>query len=130
MKTIVLLFTAVLLLASCQADQDNASTQPQLKYSGAFVPTSGITVAGGVKIYRQANAHSLQLDGFSISDGPDLKVYLSKADSPSDFISLGDLNPETTYAIPTGTNLTEYTYVLIHCQQYNHLFAVAALQEN
>ncbi|WP_284651208.1 DM13 domain-containing protein [Flavobacterium terrisoli] len=128
MKTILLLFTTVLLFASCESDRDRNNNEPVLKYDGTFVPTTGINVEGDVKIYRQNNTHSLQLEGFSISHGPDLKVYLSKMDTPSDFINLGDLNPNVTYQVPPQVNLADYPYVLIHCQQYNHLYAIAALQ--
>jgi len=101
-----------------------------IKYSGNFVPTSGISVTGGVKIYLENNQHKLKLDNFSISSGPDLKVYLSKSNTPSDFVNLGNLTSETVYAIPQQVNLSEYKYALIHCQQYNHLFAVAELIQN
>lgn len=138
MKTILFLFTALLLFTSCEVEGDltrdiveeEISNEAVLKYSGIFSPTSGINVQGGVKIYQQNNAYSLKLDQFSISSGPDLKVYLSKEDSPSEFVNLGNLNPDATYAIPQQVNLADYPYVLIHCQQYNHLFAIAALQSN
>lgn len=127
-----------LLLTSCEVEgeltrdavEEEVSNEAVLKYSGTFNPTSGINVQGGVKIYQQNNIYTLKLDGFSISDGPDLKVYLSKADSPSEFVNLGNLNPNVTYQIPSQVNLADYPYVLIHCQQYNHLFAIAALQSN
>jgi hypothetical protein len=68
------------------------------------------------------------LESFSISDGPDLKVYLSKSDSPTEFINLGDLIPSTVYPIPAEVDFSDYSFVLIHCQQYDHLYAIAALQ--
>ena len=128
----------VSLLTSCEVEGDltrdvveeEISNEAVLKYSGTFSPTSGINVQGNVKIYQQNNIHSLKLENFTISSGPDLKVYLSKTDSPSDFINLGNLNPDFTYTIPQQVNLADYPYVLIHCQQYNHLFAIAALQSN
>jgi len=129
MKTILSLFTILLLFTSCETDGD-FTIESKLKHSGTFVPTSGITVAGEVKIYQLFNTHSLQLENFSISDGPDLKVYLSKTNAPTDFINLGNLNPNATYTIPPQVNLVDYPYVLIHCQQYNHLYAIAALQSN
>jgi len=98
-----------------------------LKYHGTFVPTSGITVAGGVKIYVENNQYKLVLDDFSISSGPDLKVYLSKADTPNDFVTLGNLTSATVYSIPQSVDVSAYSHVLIHCQQYNHLFAIAQL---
>ncbi|MFN3753672.1 DM13 domain-containing protein [Flavobacterium sp.] len=137
MKTIFFLFT-IILFTSCEIEGDltrdiveeEISNEAVLKYNGTFTPTSGINVQGEVKIYQVNNSHSLKLESFSISDGPDLKVYLSKEDSPSEFVNLGNLNPNITYQIPPQVNLADYPYVLIHCQQYNHLFAIAALQSN
>ncbi|HMO60959.1 MAG TPA: DM13 domain-containing protein [Ferruginibacter sp.] len=99
-------------------------------YRGVFYPTPGITVAGTVKVLKDTIPAQLLLDSFSISSGPDLKVYLSKNDYPSQFVNLGALlrfTGNSSYSIPVGTNLSDYNYVLIHCQQYNHLFAVAPL---
>ena len=80
-----------------------------LKYHGMFVPTSGITVAGGVKIYVENNQYKLVLDDFSISSGPDLKVYLSKAATPNDFVTLGNLTSATVYSIPQSVDVSAYS---------------------
>lgn len=98
-----------------------------LLYQSTFSPTSGITVQGDVKIVELNGIHYLQLVNFSITDGPDLKIYLSKNDYPSDFINLGALDSNTIKTLPSSINFNEYSYVLIHCQAYNHLFAIAQL---
>lgn len=130
------LLVFVLALFSCEKEgdltknglRDNTITSGSvLKYRGTFSPTSGISVNGEAKIYQNGNQFELQLDNFSISSGPDLKVYLSKSDTPTEFINLGNLTTATVYAIPTPVDFSQYKYVLIHCQQYNHLFAVAQL---
>ena len=126
------------ILASCQEegiltkDRDEVIVAPsaELKYSGTFVPTAGITVTGEAKIYLENNQYKVQLENFTISDGPDLKVYLSKADTPREFVNLGSLTSQTVYPIPSNINVAEYSHVLIHCQQYSHLFAIAALTPN
>lgn len=79
-----------------------------LKYNGTFYATSGISVAGKVKIYLENNQYKLKLEDFSVSDGPDLKVYLSKAATPNDFVSIGNLTSATLYAIPAGIDVTNY----------------------
>lgn len=139
MKTKFFLLPIFVLLFSCEEQGDltkdglqniTISQNSILKYHGAFEPTSGITVSGEAKIYLEGNNYKLKLDNFSISEGPDLKVYLSKAATPNEFINLGNLTSATVYAIPMQVDLTQYKYVLIHCQQYNHLFAVATLMQN
>lgn len=138
MKAKFLLMPIVVLLFSCEIEGEltqrelrptTISNSSVLKFEGVFSPTSGITVAGGPKVYQNGNQYQLKLDGFSISDGPDLKVYLSKSDTPTEFVNLGNLVPTAIYSIPQQVNLNEYKYVLIHCQQYNHLFAIALLNE-
>lgn len=139
MKKITPLLLFFLVITSCEIEgeltQDAVETpvivtENQLLSSGTFAPTSGINVAGGVKIYSENNQKFVQLTDFSISNGPDLKVYLSKTDNPSQFVNLGALTSATIYAIPSEVNVADYPFVLIHCQQYNHLFAIAALTQN
>jgi hypothetical protein len=101
-----------------------------VKYQGVFSPTSGINGSGIVKIYLENNQYKLALENYSISSGPDLKVYLSKSNTPTDFVNLGNLNSSTVYSIPQNIDIKDYKFVLIHCQQYNHLFAVAELVKN
>ncbi|WP_445452811.1 DM13 domain-containing protein [Flavobacterium sp. 25HG05S-40] len=137
MKKIFLIPFAI-LLASCQEEgvltQDRevvvVTPMSELKYFGTFTPTSGITVDGEAKIYLENGQHKVQLENFTISDGPDLKVYLSKAATPTEFVNLGNLTSQTVYAIPANVTIDDYSHVLIHCQQYNHLFAIAELTQN
>ena len=138
MKTICILLFLSIVCSSCEVEGDltrselrNTSVAPnaELKFMGNFSPESGINVTGGVKIYQSNNLYQLQLDDFTISGGPDLKVYLSQSSTPTEFVNLGNLNPTVIYNIPPQVNLNVYKYVLIHCQQYNHLFAVALLTE-
>ncbi len=139
MKKIIALVLVSFVFWSCEEQGEltrdgfnSTSIAPNsiLRYNGVFVPTSGISVMGGVKIYSDNEQWKLQLDNFSISDGPDLKVYLSKSPTPDDFINLGNLTSATAYTIPSQVDFTVYKYVLIHCQQYNHLFAIAPLNQN
>jgi hypothetical protein len=135
----LLILPFIFLLCSCEEqgiltkDGLKVTTVPQeasLKSHGLFVPTSGIAVTGEAKIYLENSHYKVLLEGFSISEGPDLKVYLSKAATPTDFVSLGNLTSTTVYIIPQGIDIAAYSYVLIHCQQYNHLFATAKLIQN
>ena len=139
MKRIIFILPLLLLLISCEVEgyltRDVELTSPIPENTpplatGNFMPTSGIKVTGSAKIYLNGNQSEVRLEDFSVSSGPDLKVYLSKNDTPTDFVNLGNLTSATVYTIPTQVNVTEYKYVLIHCQQYSHLFAVAQLSQN
>ncbi|MFC4818302.1 DM13 domain-containing protein [Flavobacterium sp. GCM10023249] len=125
MKKIVFLIISAFCLISCEADSDLSLIQPVVLSDGEFEATSGITVTGFAKIYKENSDRKVVLENFSISEGPDLKVYLSTSSSPESFISLGDLTSATEYSIPKGIDLSAYPYVLIHCEQYNHLYAIA-----
>jgi Electron transfer DM13 len=125
-----------LLLLSCEKqgeltkDGFNVTTVSQssiLKYKATFAPTSGITASGEANLFLENGQYKLELKNFSITEGPDLKVYLSKSNTPTEFVNLGNLSSATVYSIPQSVDFFQYKYVLIHCQQYNHLFAVAQL---
>lgn len=139
MKKLIALVLVSFVLFSCEEqgeftrDGFNVATISEnatLRFNGVFVPTSGTSVTGEAKIYADNGQFKLKLEGFSISEGPDLKIYLSKSASPDDFVNLGNLTSATIYVVPQSVDLSVYNYVLIHCQQYNHLFAVAELMEN
>jgi len=131
-KTLLAFFASAALL-SCtkqgiytqEMPLDIALNDAVLIYEKEFSPTSGIEVAGGYAIYKKNEDYFLRLIDFTISEGPDLKVYLSKADTPQDFVNLGSLNEDVIYQVPV--NPMDFSHVLIHCQQYNHLFATAPI---
>ncbi len=136
-----MLFPFFLVTMLCSCEQEGDLTQDKVavivdqqntlvKYQGVFSPTDGISGSGTVKIYLENNQNRLKLENYTVESGPDLKVYLSKSNTPTDFVNLGNLNPITVYSIPQNIDLKEYKYALIHCQQYNHLFAVAELIQN
>ncbi|MFM9989617.1 DM13 domain-containing protein [Flavobacterium sp.] len=138
MKNVFIFLFCFFFLFSCENEGEltrkslestTISSAAILKYSGEFSSTSGITVSGFAKIYLENNEYKLKLEDFTVSDGPDLKVYLSKENTPINFVNLENFkgNGNTLYTIPSSVNVSEYQYVLIHCQQYNHLFAIAPL---
>jgi len=137
--TIFSVFVFLLFIVSCTKSNTPETPIVQapdvsaiVKYRGVFQPTSGISISGVAKVYQKNNAYQLALDSFSVSNGPDLKVYLSKEHPPANFINLGSLQSTSgmqIYNIPGQPDFAEYKYVLIHCQQYSHLFGIAALTQ-
>lgn len=108
------------------------SVSSTLKLSGNFIGYGSEKVSGKANIYLANNNYTLKLEGFSTTNGPDLKVYLSKAPSPADFISLGNLkstNGNQVYEITGTPDFSKYRYVLIHCERYNHLYGSAELMQ-
>lgn len=103
-----------------------------VKYTGSFQNGPYGTASGTAKVILTNGKYQLRLEGFSVSSGPDLKVYLSKELKPLNFLRLGSLkslNGDQVYDVPGNPNIMDYPYALIHCEKYNHLFGSAGLMK-
>ncbi len=72
----------------------------------------------------------LRLENLKATNGPDLYVYLSTSKDSSDIVNLGRLKGNIgnqNYEIPTGTDLSKYSTVLIWCKAFSTLFGSAKL---
>lgn len=72
----------------------------------------------------------LRLENLKATNGPDLYVYLSTGKDSSDIVNLGRLKGNIgnqNYEIPTGTDLSKYSTVLIWCKAFSTLFGSAKL---
>lgn len=138
MKPIVIYFSAVIALAvsfsSCKKEStptavlnekvDVTIAAPATMSSGFSNGPYG-SVSGNARVYQTNGKYQLALENFSSSNGPDLKVYISKEQQPVNFVNLGSLKSTAgnqLYDIPASVNVKDYTYALIYCQQYSHLF--------
>lgn len=139
----LLLFSAIiasLWITSCKKASTEtlnqvilpADTAAMVKYNGSFLNGPSGSVSGLVRIYLKDNKYILSLENFATTNGPDLKVYISKEMFPANFIKLGDLqstNGNQLYNIPGAPDFTLYKYVQIHCEKYDHLFGYALLSK-
>ena len=103
---------------------DTAAAKP-VTGSSDFSNGSYGQVTGTARIYVTNGKYQLALENFASSNGPDLKVYISKEQQPFNFVNLGSLKSTSgnqLYDIPATVNVKDYTYALIYCQQYSHLF--------
>ncbi|MFT4716682.1 MAG: hypothetical protein ACI861_002525 [Paracoccaceae bacterium] len=80
----------------------------------------------------------LRLTEFEVTNGPDLKVYLSSSKNPTrasdvldaEWHSLGPLKGnigDQTYVLPADLDVSQYGSVVIWCEQFSVLFAHADL---
>ncbi len=142
MRTIIFLFAFVapVLFFSCKKASTEtlnqvispADTTAMLKFGGSFLSGPSGTVTGSAKIYLKEGKYILALENFKTSNGPDLKVYISKEMFPVNFIKLGDLqstNGNQLYDINGSPDFTAYKFALIHCEKYNHLYGYAELNQ-
>ena len=108
--------------------------------SGSFSDADCSHKGSGVAtLYRSASGSQvLRLTEFEVTNGPDLEVWMVKGDSiqsskdvkESEWVSLGLLKGnigDQNYDVPTDVDWTEYTNVVIWCEQFGVLFSPAPL---
>jgi hypothetical protein len=92
---------------------------------------------GTVRILRDADGKAVvRFEGFSVTGGPDLFVYLVEQPDPSRSeaergLNIGDLKAtdgNQNYEVPPGTDLEKYRSVVIWCRQFRVIFALATLE--
>ena len=79
----------------------------------------------------------VRFEDFEVENGPDLKVYLSRAaaDAPeedlaADIVDLGDLKGnvgDQNYLVPAAVDVREFRSVVVWCRRFSVGFAVAPL---
>ena len=88
-------------------------------------------VEGVAKVITLSDGKTfLRLENLKATNGPDLYVYLSTDKGSSDIVNLGTLKGNIgnqNYEIPTGTDLSKYSTVLIWCKAFSTLFGSAKL---
>ncbi len=98
MLRFLLMMSFIVFLLSCKKE-NNTPDQPVDEMlppgmqivKGTFTSTPGHNVQGTAKIFEDNGRKELRLENFTSTNGPDLRVYLSKDLNASSFISLGSL---------------------------------------
>ena len=103
---------------------------------------SGLIAAGAFEIQEYGGKFTLVVKSdFKVSEGPDLFFAFHPLASASITGSnaktnafkvdpkLRNLSGAQTYEIPAGFDVTKYQSIVIHCWQYNHLYAAGALKK-
>ncbi|MGI9532923.1 DM13 domain-containing protein [Lutimonas sp.] len=74
---------------------------------------------------------NLALTNFKTDDGPTLLLYLSTELDSQEFVDLGELKGlegDFDYAIPAGTDIEKYKYVVVWCIDFSVSFGHAELK--
>ena len=106
--------------------------------SGTFVGADNFHQGEGTAvILQQGDQRVLRFEDFSVTNGPDLHVVLSKNPNPTsssdlgdDHLDLGSLKGNVgnqNYELPADLDLSEYQSVVIYCQPFHVVFASATL---
>lgn len=106
--------------------------EPVSLAEGVFVNADDFhTGSGTATLFRLTDgSHLLRFENFSVTNGPDLRVYLSKDSSVSEAVELGKLKGNKgsqNYEIPEQIDLSQYRYVIIYCKPFHVTFATAKL---
>jgi Electron transfer DM13 len=109
----------------------------QVMRSGSFRSLEHPTTGTAIVLRRPGGSLILRLERLSTSNGPDLRVYLSRVPASRDlhayrtgFIDLGALKGNRgsqNYAIPAGTDLSAFKSAVIWCRRFVVGFGVAPL---
>ena len=105
---------------------------------GSFVDADSFHKGSGMAtIFQQGEEQVLRFEAFTVTNGPDLHVILTKHPAPAsrsdvgeDYIDLGSLKGNQgnqNYEIPAGTDLSQYQSVVIYCVPFHVVFATATL---
>lgn len=119
-----------------------SEAEPTLIKQGQFKDADAIHKgSGNALLYQLADdSHLLRLEDFTVTNGPDLMVYLIKntdtidvAEVKNNHINLGDLKGNIgnqNYLIPAGVDIVEYNTAVIWCELFGVLFSPASLSTN
>jgi hypothetical protein len=93
--------------------------------------------AGTATVYRAGQTLILRLDAFTVTNGPDLHVILTKHPLPKTsrdvtdgYLEVAKLKGNSgsqNYTLPAGVHLGEYRTVVIYCKPFHVVFATAPL---
>ena len=102
---------------------------------GAFVGADAFHMGEGVAtIFSQGDQSVLRLEDFTVTNGPDLHVLLvqnidgTSSSELGEYLDLGSLKGNVgnqNYEIPAGTDLSQYSGVMIYCMPFHVVFATA-----
>lgn len=97
--------------------------------SGSFYNGDGTSVSGTAELKNDNGTLTLYFTNFISDSGPDLDVYLSSSERTNNnsikLEALKSLSGNQNYAIPNNISLDDYSFVVIHCTEYNHWYGSA-----
>lgn len=127
---IALWYLASPLFINKTVNEESPSGSQIALLSGTFNDADSFhKVSGMAKIINDGDNTILRFVDFDATNGPDLKVYLSKDIEAKDYVSLGDLkgNKGNQNYDLVGVNYEDYDYVLIWCEAFHVLFGYSKI---
>ena len=120
------------------AGSSDAPFEPRTTHKGMFMGADDFHFGRGDALIIEASKgmYVVRFESFSVRNGPDLYVYLSRdagGERVDEALNLGRLKATDgafNYEIPAGIDLKGVKSVVVWCRQFDVLFAVAALAES
>jgi len=120
------LLLVALLLGGCEKEGEltrnppgrnvTVSTEAQLSKTGQLEGRNGYRASGTAELLLDEGVYKLRFTNLNVSNGPDLRVYLSRGTSPQDIINVGRFSngqTELAYTVPEGRDPSTYPFVLV-----------------
>lgn len=92
--------------------------------------TAGHPASGMVELIDSPEEKLVYYQNYDGTNGPDLRIYLSKDLEATDFIDLGKAKGnkgDLIYGVPLDVDFSEYKYVLTWCEAFGVLFDYAEI---
>jgi len=111
--------------------KDNVLVEPQELSSGTFVGLAGHNAKGTAKLIKAGDNYYVRFeDDFSVTNGPDLFVYLGKDGQYDSNARLAELKGNIgsqNYEIPGSIAVSDYNEVWVWCRAFSVAFGKARL---
>ncbi|MGH2757239.1 MAG: DM13 domain-containing protein [Actinomycetota bacterium] len=118
-------------------DSSDAGSAQGVIATGEFRPLAHDARGTALLIEAADGKTYLRFEGFEVENGPDLKVYLSRAQADAsdgeladEIVDLGELKGnigDQNYLVPASVDLTGYRSAVVWCRRFSVGFAVAPL---
>lgn len=151
MKSITSLIFVIIILASCSKQGDPAPVNPEVLQDpvesvdppvNAMASLMGVfssyahSLAGNAVVYTDEQGNrTLRLENYTMTEGPDVYVFLSKTNNYSQANTIGISKLKNSFndsalhlSVDPQIDLHTHKFVLIYCVQYNSLFGYAELK--
>lgn len=139
MKTARVIFSGLFLMFALSAVAQDA----EVVFSGEWERESRwTTFEGSWQIVKKGDTYTVELGAdFEAKKAPDLKIFLSKAaldkisgknavkvGAPVLVAKLTSYKGKASYTIPEGINPSDFTTIIIHCEEYSKLWGGSSLR--
>lgn len=121
-----------------EMDEPMPAENPVAVREGMFVDADAFHQGEGTATIYQLpdGSYVLRLEGFKVTNGPDLHMLLATGSAPTsqadlgEYVDLGSLKGNIgsqNYEIPAGVDISQYNSVVVYCLPFHVVFSVASL---